>query len=132
FDITHVIHATGTVQQQHCLPVNPIAPYSPGGTHTTFPQNFASCVLGQIYYDGSPANNIDTVIDDGGANAGIPCPNPSLQFADFTPVPSGASGHGVGLAGADVPCHRAGFIPAFGATEVGLARWVGTCYNLKH
>ena len=67
FDITHVIHATGTQQQQHCLPVNPNAPYSPGGTHTTFPQNLASCILGQIYYDASPANNIDTVIDDQGA-----------------------------------------------------------------
>lgn len=129
FDVTNVVHKTGTQQQQHCLPVNPAAPFSPGGGHTTFAQNLSSCVLGQIYYDGSPANNIDTVIDDGGANAGIPCPNPSLQFSDFTPVPSGASGHGVGLAGADVPCHRAGFIPAFGATEVGLAGLGGMVYN---
>jgi hypothetical protein len=134
FDVTNVVHKTGTVQQQHCLPVNPAAPYSPGGPNTTFPANFASCVLGQIYYDGSPANNIDTVIDDGGANAGIPCPNPSLQFVG-TPgspgpaVPSGASGHGVGLGGADVPCHRAAFIPAFGLTEVGLAGLGGMVYN---
>jgi len=134
FDVTNVVHKTGTVQQQHCLPVNPAAPYSPGGPNTTFPANFASCVLGQIYYDGSPANNIDTVVDDGGANAGIPCPNPSLQFVG-TPgspgpaVPSGASGHGVGLGGADVPCHRAAFIPAFGLTEVGLAGLGGMVYN---
>jgi hypothetical protein len=128
FDITHVIHATGTVQQQHCLPVNPTAPYSPGGTHTTFPRNFASCVLGQIYYNGTPANNINTVIDDGGANAGIPCPNPSLQFADFTNVPSGASGHGVGVGGADVPCHRAAITPG-GTTEVGLAGLGGMVFN---
>ena len=128
FDITHVIHATGTVQQQHCLPVNPAAPYSPGGPHTTFPQNLASCVLGQIYYDGSPANNINTVIDDGGANAGIPCPNPSLQFADFNAVPSGASGHHVGVGGADVPCHRAALTPG-GTTEVGLAGLGGMVFN---
>ena len=131
FDITNVIgHGTGTPTQQqlHCLPVNPNAPFSPGGSHTTFPQNLSSCVLGQIYYDGSPANNIDTVIDDGGANAGIPCPNPSLQFADFTSVPSGASGHGVGVGGADVPCHRAGFIPAFGATEIAPAGLGGMVY----
>ena len=128
FDITHVIHATGTQQQQHCLPVNPNAPYSPGGTHTTFPQNLASCILGQIYYDASPANNIDTVIDDQGDNAGIPCPNPSLQFADFTSVPSGASGHGVGVAGADVPCHRAAIVPT-GGTEVALAGLGGMVYN---
>ena len=133
FDITNVIgHGTGTLTQQqlHCLPVNPNAPFSPGGPHAApFAQNLSSCVLGQIYYDGSPANNIDTVIDDGGANAGIPCPNPSLQFADFTSVPSGASGHGVGVAGADVPCHRAGFIPAFGATEIAPAGLGGMVYN---
>ncbi len=128
FDITNVIHRTGTQQQQHCLPVNPNAPYSPGGTHTSFPQNLASCVLGQIYYDGSPANNINTVIDDGGANAGIPCPNPSLQFADFTPVPSGASGHGVGVGGKDVPCHRAAVVPT-GGTEVALAGLGAMAYN---
>jgi hypothetical protein len=128
FDITHVIHATGTVQQQHCLPVNPLAPYSPGGPHTTFPRNFASCVLGQIYYDGSPQNNINTVIDDGNGNVGIPCPNPSLQFTDFNPVPSGASGHGVGVGGADVPCHRAAITPG-GTTEVGLAGLGGMVFN---
>jgi hypothetical protein len=128
FDITNVIHATGTVQQQHCLPVIPTAPYSPGGSHTTFPQNLASCVLGQIYYDGSPANNINTVIDDGGANAGITCPNPSLQFADFSNVPSGASGHGVGVGGKDVPCHRAALTPA-GITEVALAGLGGMVFN---
>jgi hypothetical protein len=108
--------------------VNPTAPYSPGGPHTTFPQNLASCVLGQIYYDGSPANNINTVIDDGGANAGIPCPNPSLQFADFTPVPSGASGHHVGLGGKDVPCHRAALTPA-GITEIAIAGLGGMVFN---
>ena len=134
FDVTHVVHKTGTVQQQHCLPVNPAAPYSPGGPMTTFPANFATCNLGQIYYDGSPANNINTVIDDGGANAGIPCPNPSLQFggapgAPGPAVPSGASGHGVGLGGADIPCHRAAFIPAFNATEVALAGLGGMVYN---
>jgi len=128
FDITNVIHATGTVQQQHCLPVNPTAPYSPGGPHTTFPQNLASCVLGQIYYDGSPQNNINTVIDDGGMNTGITCPNPSLQFADFTPVPSGASGHGVGVGGADVPCHRAALTPA-GITEIAPAGLGGMVFN---
>jgi hypothetical protein len=133
FDVTNVVHKTGTQQQQHCLPVNPAAPYSPGGPNTTFAANFSSCVLGQIYYDGSPANNINTVIDDGGANAGIPCPNPSLNFAG-TPgvpgpaVPSGASGHGVGVAGADVPCHRAALVPT-GGTEVALAGLGGMVFN---
>jgi hypothetical protein len=136
FDATNIVNGTGTPQQQHCLPVNPGAPYSPGGPNTTFAQNLSSCILGQIYYDASPANNIDTVVDDdpAGANAGIPCPNPSLEFA-FPPggtrvaVPSGASGHGVGVDGADVPCHRAAFITAFGATEVALAGLGGSVFN---
>jgi hypothetical protein len=133
FDITNVIHGTGTQQQQHCLPVNPNAPFSPGGSHTTFPQNLSSCVLGQIYYDGAPVNNIGVVVDDGnnGAgdkNAGFPCPDPSLQFADFTSVPSGASGRGVGLAGADVPCHHAALVPT-GGTEIAPAGLGGMVFN---
>ena len=133
FDITNVIHRTGTQQQQHCLPVNPNAPYSPGGTHTTFPQNFASCILGQIYYDAAPVNNINVVVDDGnnGAsdpNAGFPCPDPSLQFADFSSVPSGASGRGVGLAGKDVPCHHAALVPT-GGTEVAVAGLGAMVFN---
>jgi hypothetical protein len=133
FDITNVIHATGTQQQQHCLPVNPNAPFSPGGPHTTFPQNLSSCILGQIYYDGAPANNISVVVDDGtnsatDPNAGFPCPDPSLQFADFTPVPSGASGRGVGLGGADVPCHHAALVPT-GGTEIAPAGLGGNVFN---
>ena len=133
FDITNVIHRTGTQQQQHCLPVNPNAPYSPGGTHTSFPQNLASCILGQIYYDGAPVNNINVVVDDGnnGANdpnAGFVCPDPSLQFADFTSVPSGASGRGVGVGGANVPCHHAALVPT-GGTEVALAGLGAMAYN---
>jgi hypothetical protein len=141
FDITNVIgHGTGTLSQQqlHCLPVNPNAPYSPGGPMSSFPANYASCILGQIYYDGAPAQENNFVIDDGnnGAtdpNAGFPCPDPSLQFAG-TPgnpglaVPSGASGHGVGVAGADVPCHRSALVPT-GGTEVALAGLGGMVFN---
>ena len=130
FDITGVIHGTGTLAQQHCLPVNPAIPFSPGGPFAAFPANFSSCILGQIYYDGSPANDIDVVIDDAGANAGIPCPNPSVFFfsAGNPAVPSGASGHGVGVAGKEVPCHRAALVPG-GPTEVGLAGLGGMVFN---
>jgi hypothetical protein len=133
FDITNVIHGTGTQQQQHCLPVNPNAPFSPGGPHTTFPQNLSSCVLGQIYYDGAPVNNIGVVVDDGNngvgdKNAGFPCPDPSLQFADFNFVPSGASGRGVGLGGANVPCHHAALVPT-GGTEIAPAGLGGMVFN---
>ena len=149
FDITNVVHKTGTLTQQHCLPVNPSAPYSPGGGNNTpigngpntfFTRNYATCVLGQIFYDGVGANNIDTVVDDGNngilndPNAGVACPDPSLQFigtpgSPAAAVPVGASGRGVGVGGADVPCHHAAFIPAFGLTEVGLAGLGGMVYN---
>ena len=128
-DATSVVNGTG-----NCLPVNPGAPFSPGGSHTTFPQNLSTCILGQIYYDGANANETNVTVDDGnnGAgdpNAGFPCPDPSLQFADFTSVPSGASGRGVGVEGSDVPCHHSAFIPAFGHTEVGLAGLGGMVFN---
>lgn len=128
-DATSIVNGTG-----NCLPVNSGAPYSPGGPNTTFPQNLATCILGQIYYDGAPANNVNVTVDDGnnGAgdpNAGFNCPDPSLQFADFTPVPSGASGRGVGIDGADVPCHHGGFIPAFGSTEIAPAGLGGMAFN---
>jgi hypothetical protein len=130
FDVTGPMRGTGAEPLKHCLPVNAAAPFSPGGPMTTFAANFSSCVLGQIYYDGSPANNIDVVIDDGGPNAGIACPNPSVFFfsAGFPPVPSGASGHGVGVAGKDVPCHRAALVPT-GGTEVALAGLGGMVFN---
>ena len=158
FDITHVVHQDGTgtpqqiLQQNHCLPVNPTAPFSPGGGNNTligdgtpgnpnnvFPRNYSSCILGQIYYDGAPANNISVVVDDGtnsttDPNAGFPCPDPSLAFFGPTPgtvglsVPSGASGRGVGLGGADVPCHHAALVPT-GGTEVALAGLGGMVFN---
>jgi hypothetical protein len=92
-DMSHVVSRSGTVSQQHCLPVTPDSPYGP--------TNFPTCILGQIYYDNSPTNNINVKVDDSGANAGISCPNPSIP-----PVPSGVSGHNAGGAGVDVPCHR--------------------------
>jgi hypothetical protein len=116
FDITHVVRKTGTLEQQHCLPVVNQAPYSPGGPGTTFPRNFATCVLGQIYYDNATPTDSTVAVDE---NNGFACPDPSLQFIG-TPgvpgpaVPSGASGTGVGspthLAGINVPCHHAAMI----------------------
>ncbi len=78
-----------------------------------FEANYASCILGQIYYDGAPQNNnMNTVIDDIDKNAanGFVCPDPSLQFAGTAgnpgpAVPSGASGHAAGF-NPDVACHH--------------------------
>jgi YVTN family beta-propeller protein len=95
-DMSAVVARTG-----NCLPVNPALPYSPS--------NFPTCILGQIYYDGSPINQGAVTVDDGGGNAGIPCPDPSNPN-----VPSGVSGHGRGAGGADVPCHRGPILTSAG------------------
>jgi len=131
-DVTGVVTRTGTDAQQHCLAYSQVvdptnqAPFSPGiSTYmqgvggptitTTFPANYDSCILGQIYYDGAPQNNnTNTIIDDIGENGanGFVCPDPSLQFAGSAPgtpgppVPSGASGHAAGPFNPDVACHH--------------------------
>jgi hypothetical protein len=129
FDITGIVHGTGTLAQQHCLPYNPAAPFSPGGPATTFAANFSSCILGQIYYDGAANNDIDVVIDDAGTGNNAPCPDPSVFFfsAGNPAVPSGASGHAAGV-NPDVPCHHAALVPG-GGTELGLAGLGGMVFN---
>jgi hypothetical protein len=78
-DMSHIVNKTGTVQQQHCLPIDQtlaFGPYPVGysaaayplqGTGTGLPQpsptldpgvggtsfNPPSCIVGQIYYDGA-------------------------------------------------------------------------------
>jgi hypothetical protein len=126
-DATGIVTGTGTLQQQHCLPYNQTAEYSPGGPMTSFPANFSSCILGQIYYDLPFNNDINTVIDDSpssdnGIN-GLPCPDPSLEFS-FPPggtrvsVPTGASGHAAGN-NPDVPCHHGPMLTATTSTQAG-------------
>jgi hypothetical protein len=124
-DATGIVTRTGTDAQQHCLPYSQVAdptatdPFSPGISTfvsgpggntitTTFPANFSSCILGQIYYDQAlPVDN--TVLVD--ENNGFACPDPSLQFFSATPgvagpnVPSGASGDAAGFNPA-VACHH--------------------------
>jgi hypothetical protein len=146
-----IIDATGIVQRSsnnqlaHCLPyasatytsadVNKQAPYSPGGPFSSFPANYASCILGQIYYDGASQNDDTVLIDDGGINAtnGFSCPDPSLQFltmgpgapivpgqSGLPPVPTGASGHAAGV-NPDIPCHHGPQLKATTATQTGGA-----------
>jgi hypothetical protein len=120
--INGALNGTGTLQQQHCLPYNPTKEYSPGGAHSTFPANFSSCILGQIYYDAGSQNDTNTVVDDGGPSP-VSCPDPSLQFAG-TPgvpgpaVPSGASGRAAGN-NPTVPCHHGPMLTATTSTQVG-------------
>ena len=130
-----IIDATGVVTRStdpvkaHCLPYNSQAAFSPGPVTgapaavlaTMLPANYSTCIMGQIYYDFAPQNNIDTIIDDAGANAGTnPCPNPSVVYLGQNPngtpnpnipgvpVPSGASGHAAGGASLnpDIACHH--------------------------
>jgi len=137
-----IIDATGIVtrspinQKAHCLPYAPFTtagaqpPYSPGGPVSTFPANYASCILGQIYYDGAVQNDDTVLIDDGGTNGPVgspafPCPDPSLQFFGTAPgvpgppVPTGASGHATGPYNPDVACHHSPQLTATTATQAG-------------
>jgi hypothetical protein len=107
------------LQLEHCLPNDPLNPYSPGGGDNTligdgstsnpnnnFPKNYSSCILGQIYYDNTIPTDNTQVVDE----AVNPCPFPSLEFP-FPPggtrhaVPTGASGDAVGP-NPTVPCHH--------------------------
>lgn len=112
-DVTNIVSPTGTTATfpaDHCLPVATQTPYGPpvvgtgqGNTSpASGPINPPTCILGQIYYDGAAANNTGVVVDDSGANTGIPCPDPS------TTVLSGVTGHGggVNILGSDRPCHH--------------------------
>jgi hypothetical protein len=138
-DATGIVTRSAINQKAHCLPYAPFTvagaqpPYSPGGPFTTFPANYSSCILGQIYYDGAVQNDDTVLIDDGGANAtaGFSCPDPSLQFLNAAPgapivpgvpgpaVPTGASGHAAGPYNPDVPCHHSPQVTATTATKPG-------------
>jgi hypothetical protein len=134
-DATGIVTRAASNQQAHCLPYAPFTaagaqpPYSPGGPVSTFKANYASCILGQIYYDGAAQNDDTVFIDDGGANGPVgspafPCPDPSLQFYGTAPgvpgpaVPSGASGHAAGY-NPDVPCHHGPQVTATTSTQAG-------------
>jgi hypothetical protein len=117
---------------QHYLPANAGAqpPYSPGGPVSTFPANYPTCILGQIYYDGASQNDTTAFIDDGGSNGPVgnpafPCPDPSLQFYGTAPgvpgpaVPSGVSGHAAGPYNPDVACHHGPQVTASTSTVPG-------------
>ena len=144
-DVTGIVTRSTNDQLAHCLPYQSAAyvaadaglqaPYSPGGPFSTFEANYASCILGQIYYDAAAQNDDTVLIDDGGANGPVgspafPCPDPSLQFDSAGPgvapvpgtpgpaVPSGASGHAAGF-NPDVPCHHGPQLTATTSTQAG-------------
>jgi hypothetical protein len=121
-DVTAIVtraapgNATG-----YCLPVTTTANYTPlsipaqasyknpkTGNTQAFPAgpNFPTCILGQVYYDGSAVNDTTVKVDDGSQNLGASNPCPFVS----TSVSTGVSGKGVGVAGADVPCHHSAVV----------------------
>jgi hypothetical protein len=136
-DVTDIVNRNPTgLATGYCLPVNPAANYTPasfpgfapitgnGGRIQAFPKgpNFPTCTLGQIYYDGVPSQDstvaVDGVLDTNPNASATPCPDSS------TSVSSGVSGTGVGLGGADVPCHHAPIVDnntGFFITNNGVA-----------
>ncbi len=114
-DVTDIVnrnYATPIIPagQGICAPVDPTSNYNPGvfnfATGVATGQNYATCILGQIYYDGVGAEDATVAVDGVNAASGTPCPDPSENVA------SGASGSGVGAGGADVPCHHAPIVDA--------------------
>jgi hypothetical protein len=137
-DLSHVISKTGTVAQQHCLPIDSTLAYGPypvgydpatyplQGTGTGLPQpsptldpgtagtsfNPPSCVLGQIYYDGA-----------GGApsgGVGLSTLVPVDTVGDTFPCPDPSNPHvfsGVSGSAADAAVGLFGF----GTTPSGTA-----------
>src|SRR6516225_10776750 len=132
-DITDMVNrAPSGATTGYCLPVNPAANYTPAsipaqasflnpktGNTQTFPAgpNYPTCILGQIYYDGVAAEDATVPVDEATPGGG-PCPDAS------TSVSSGVSGTGVGLGGANVPCHHAPIVDnntGFFITNTGAA-----------
>ncbi|MGB7602879.1 MAG: hypothetical protein WBM24_21435, partial [Candidatus Sulfotelmatobacter sp.] len=136
-DMSHIVNKTGTLAQQHCLPIDSTLAYGPypvGYTAATYPLqgdgtgvppelvldpgvggsfNPPSCIIGQIYYDGaggaaSGGVGLDPTVPVDTAGGTFPCPDPSNPH-----VFSGVSGS----AAADGPLG----LPGIGITPSGTA-----------
>jgi hypothetical protein len=137
-DMSHIINKTGTVAQQHCLPIDSTLAYGPypvgydpatyplQGTGTGLPQpsptldpgtagtsfNPPSCILGQVYYDGAGG------IASGGA--GLSTLVPVDTVGNTFPCPDPSNPHvfsGVSGSAADAAVGLFGF----GTTPSGTA-----------
>jgi hypothetical protein len=91
----------------NCLPILSTTPYGPPLGNPLGLINPSSCIIGQIYYDGAPQNNVGVPVDNISTNGaqGFVCPDPSNPE-----VQSGVSGtpgvNIVAAAGAPIPCHH--------------------------
>ena len=137
-DMSHIVSKTGTLAQQHCLPIDSTLAYGPypagyaagaylgapypltGAGTGSLPQlvldptvggsfNPPSCVLGQIYYDGA-----------GGPGAGLTSTTPVDTLTNTFPCPDPSNPHvfsGVSGSAADVAAGLLGI----GTTPSGTA-----------
>ncbi len=134
-DVTNIIGKTGTMQQQHCLPIDETSAYGPypaGSTPTTYPYqgtaetwvapaagasfNPPSCIIGQIYYDGaggaaSAGTGLSAGVSVDNVGGTFPCPDPSnpQTFGGVSgSVASMIPGVGITPGGIayTIPCHH--------------------------
>jgi len=149
-DMSHIVNKTGTLAQQHCLPVDSTLAYGPypvGYTPATYPLqgsgtgipqpsptldpgvagtsfNPPSCIVGQIYYDGAGGLNSGGSGAAFGLNPSVPVDNVGATF----PCPDPSNPHvfsGVsGSAAADGPLG----LPGIGTTPSGKT-YVIPCHH---
>jgi hypothetical protein len=131
-DMSHIVSKTGTLAQQHCLPIDPTLPYGPyppgynaanypfQGTSTTTLSpaaggsfNPPSCIIGQIYYDGGggPGAGLNSGVPVDTVGGTFPCPDPSnpQTFGGVSgSAATGIPGIGVTPSGTPytIPCHH--------------------------
>jgi hypothetical protein len=134
-DMSHIVSKTGTLQQQHCLPIDQTSPYGPyaaGQTTATYPFqgsattwvtpaagasfNPPSCIIGQIYYDGAGGGasgglGLSTTVPVDTVGGTFPCPDPSnpQTFGGVSgSAATGIPGIGVTPSGTPytIPCHH--------------------------
>ena len=155
-DMSHVVNKTGTLQQQHCLPIDQTLAYGPypaGATPASYPSQGAnttwvtpatgaafnppSCIIGQIYYDGaggaaSGGLGLTTTVPVDIVGGTFPCPDPSnpQTFGGVSgSAVTGIPGIGTTPSGAayTIPCHHAPILDQTTGAFCNQATPAGTC-----
>lgn len=155
-DMSHIVSKSGTLAQQHCLPIDattPYGPFPPAPLPSTYPYqgtnaspvtpapgasfNPPSCIIGQIYYDGAGGTasgglglNTGVPVDTVGGT--FPCPDPTnpQTFSGVSgSLASGIPGVGVTPSGANytIPCHHGPIVNTTTGTFCNQASPAGNC-----
>ncbi len=148
FDVTNVVNKTGTVQQQHCLPIDstyPYGPYAAAAQTTSDPTDFPtypsqgfsqtwvipqtgaafnppSCVIGQIYYDGAGGTASTVSGVEYGVTGTVPVDNVNSTFP--CPDPSNPQTFG-GISGSAA----ASLVPGIGVTPLSHTLYTIPCHH---